>query len=139
MRYAVGMNIYERCQDECKSEHCDDLGVEVCVAWQGCKEEHKKQGFCAKAAFLSYGCEICQEIAAIQQEIDSGVIPKRLCHECQAVFELSTENAYRDILVDERIGVYFECLNCAFELIDDEIESFEALAELEGKDEFDVW
>ena len=118
------MNIFERCEEECKSEYCDDLGPEICVAWHGCDQEHKEHGFCATAAVLSSGCEICQELAAIQLDIDSGETPKRVCHECSDVFELSAENAYKDILYEEGVGVYFECMKCAFEAIDEEIEFF---------------
>lgn len=53
--------VYARCERECKSEHCDDYGVDYCAAFHN-EEEHEESGFCVKAAYLSYGCEICQEI-----------------------------------------------------------------------------
>ena len=126
------MNISERCEKECKSERCDDLGADVCVGWHGYEEEHEELGFCGKAAFLSHGCEICQEMTAIQQEIKSGQTPKRVCHECWDVFELDTVNPYKEILFHEGVGVYFECVKCTYEMIDDEEDFYLALAEWEG-------
>ena len=106
-------DIYARCNAECKSKHCDDYGVDYCADWHT-EEEHFESGheFCAKMAFLSSGCEICQEWADIHREIQDGETPKRICHECLSVFELSNENPYGEVLYDEGVGVYFECDKC---------------------------
>ena len=107
-------NIYARCDQHCKSERCDDYGAEYCADWHT-EEEHfqPEHAFCAKMAFLSHGCEICQEYWAIHREIQDGELPKRICHECQYQFELNSENPYNDVLYDEGTGeVYFECDAC---------------------------
>ena len=121
------LNIYTRCDEHCKSEHCDDYGAEVCVSWHT-EEEHFQpgHGFCAKMAVLSHGCEICQEYWAIWRELQDGETPKRVCHECQYLFELNTENPYGDVLYDEGAGaVYFECDGCTLlEGGDEDVEDY---------------
>lgn len=121
-------NIFARCDEHCKSERCDDYGADVCVAWHSCGTEHESEGFCAKAAFLSHGCAVCQEYWAIDRELQDGELPKRICHECQYLFELNSENPYGDVLYDEGTGaVYFECDACC--VLEGDIDDLE--------DEFD--
>ncbi|MDE0401502.1 MAG: hypothetical protein OXL96_27205 [Candidatus Poribacteria bacterium] len=107
-------DIYARCDEHCKSEHCDDYGADYCADWHTEAEHFQAgHGFCAKMAFLSHGCAICQEYWAIWREIQDGETPKRICHECLCLFELNTENPYGDVLYDEGTGaVYFECDEC---------------------------
>lgn len=127
-------NIYARCDKECKSDHCDDYGADVCVAWHT-EEEHFQSGhgFCAKMAFLSHGCQICQEYSAIHRELQDGETPKRTCHECQYLFELDSRNPYADVLYDEATGeAYFECDECTvlesgIDDIEDEIDRWNEL------------
>ncbi len=108
-------NIFTRCDEQCKSERCDDYGAEVCVAFHSCGTDHESEGFCAKAAFLSGGCEVCQEYWAIHREIQDGEKHLRICHECQYQFELTSENPYNEVLYDEGTdAVYFTCDGCAF-------------------------
>lgn len=131
-------NIFARCDAHCKSEHCDDYGIDGCADWHT-EEEHFQPGhdFCAKMAFLSHGCEICQEYYAIWCELKAGDIPKRVCHECQYLFELNSENPYGDVLYSEEIGaVYFECNGCCNLEggIDDIEEEFDRMAELMEND-----
>ena len=114
-------NIYARCDDHCKSEHCDDYGADVCVAFHSCGTDHESEGFCAKAAFLSGGCEICQEYYLIHRELSEGEKLLRICHECQYQFELTRENPYSEVLYDEGTdAVYFICHGCAFADREDE-------------------
>ena len=121
------LNIYERCDQKCRSEHCDDYGIEYCADWHT-EEEHFQHGhgFCAKMAVLSHGCQICQEYWAIWRELQDGETPKRVCHECQYLFELNSENPYGDVLYDEGAGaVYFECDGCSgLEGGDDDVEDY---------------
>ena len=107
------MNIYERCDRECRSEHCDDYSLDYCTAWHT-EEEHyeAEHGFCAKMVFLSSGCGICREYAGIHREIQDGEVPERVCHQCFGIFKLSTENPYGEVLYYEGVGVYFECDAC---------------------------
>ena len=92
--------------------------------------------FCAKMAFLSHGCAICQEYWAIWRELQDGETPKRICHECRYLFELNTENPYGDVLYDEGTGaVYFECDDCTvlesgIDDIEDEIDRWTELMEM---------
>ena len=107
-------NPFERCDRECRSERCDDYGTDYCADWHT-EDEHFKpgHGFCAKMAWFSHGCEICQEYLAIWLELKDGEIPKRICHECHYLFELDYANPYGEILYDEGTGaVYFECDEC---------------------------
>ena len=128
------IDIYARCEKECKSEHCDDYGVDYCAAWHT-EEEHFEpgNGFCAKMAFLSHGCQICQEYWAIDKELHDGETPQCVCHECKCLFDLDSENPYGDVLYDEGAGeVYFECGECAIgessiEDIEDEFDRMSAL------------
>lgn len=106
------MDIYARCEAECKSERCDDYGADVCVAWHGSGAKHAAHGFCGKAAFLSFGCEVCQEYQAIQREIEDGETPKRVCHECLYLFEIDADTPFGAVLFQEGVGVYFECDDC---------------------------
>ena len=130
-------NIYARCDKECLSERCDDYGADYCADWHT-EEEHFQSGhgFCAKMAFLSHGCAICQEYWAIHRELQDGETPKRTCHECQYLFELNTANPYGSVLYDEGIGeVYFECDECtvsesSINDIEDEIDRMAALMEM---------
>ena len=128
-------NIYARCDEQCKSERCDDYGAEYCADWHT-EEEHFRSpghGFCAKTAFLSHGCGICQEYWAIHREIQEGETPKRICHECRYLFELNTMNPYGDVLYDEGTGeVYFECDECTVleSSIDDIEDEFDRMTEL---------
>ena len=130
-------NIYARCDEHCKSKHCDDYGAYFCADWHT-EEEHFQPGhaFCAKMAFLSSGCEICQEYWAIHREIQDGETPKRICHECQYLFELNTMNPYGDVLYDEGTGeVYYECDECTLlesgiDDIEDEIDRMVELMEM---------
>ena len=128
------MNIYARCEAQCKSEHCDDYGVDYCADWHT-EEEHFQPGhqFCAKMGWLSYGCGICQEWAAIDRELIDGETPKRTCHECLYLFELNRENPYGDVLYDEGTdAVYFECDDCCVleSNIDDIEDEIDRMAEL---------
>ena len=130
-------DIYARCDEHCKSEHCDDYGADYCADWHT-EEEHFQagHGFCAKMAFLSHGCAICQEYWAIWRELQDGETPKRICHECRYLFELNTENPYGDVLYDEGTGaVYFECDDCTvlesgIDDIEDEIDRWTELMEM---------
>ena len=116
------LNIYERCDRDCRSEHCDDYGVEICVGWHTEEERHEEgHEFCAKGALLSHGCEICQEYWAIWRELQDGKTPERICHECQYLFELDTENPYGEVLYCEGVGIYFECNSCF--ILDAEMET----------------
>ena len=127
-------NIYARCDEQCRSEHCDDYGVEVCVAWHTEAEHFQPgHGFCAKMVMLSHGCDICTEIWAIWRELQDGEKPTRTCHECLYLFELNSRNPYTDILYDEGSGeVYFECDDCTASesSIDDSEDEFDRMAEL---------
>ena len=129
-------NIYARCDEHCKSEHCDDYGADYCADWHTEEEHFGSPGhaFCAKMAFLSHGCQICQEYWAIHREIQDGETPKRICHECQYLFELTSENPYGEVLYDEGTGaVYFECDACTVlesENLDDIEDEFDRMAEL---------
>ena len=103
------MNIYERFDRECRSEHCDDYG--------SCTGEHTEDrhdeigfGFCAKMA--SSDCAICQAYAVIYREIENGEAHERICYECHNVFNLSTGNPYSEVLYAEGVGVYFQCDAC---------------------------
>ena len=60
------MKVYERCNKECRSDDCDDYGVDGCAAFHT-EEDHEEFGFCVKAAYASFGCEICTEIEYQQQ------------------------------------------------------------------------
>ena len=94
-------------------EDCDDYGVDYCAAWHTEEEHHAAEhGFCAKMAFLSGGCEICQEFAGIHREVQDGEVPEQVCHECFGTFKLSTENPYGEVLYAENVGVYFQCDDC---------------------------
>lgn len=132
-------NIYARCDKECLSERCDDYGADYCADWHT-EEEHFQSGhgFCAKMAFLSHGCAICQEYWAIHRELQDGETPKRTCHECQYLFELNSANPYGSVLYDEGIGeVYFECDECtvsenSIDDIEDEIDRMAELMEMGG-------
>ena len=123
------LNIYERCDRECRSEHCDDYGVEYCDATHNHAEDHAIDGFCARQAFLAGECEICQEWQVIHKEIQEGEAPERICHECYAVFKLDTENPYGEVLYCEGVGVYFQCNSC---LILDSVMEF-------PEEEGDIW
>ena len=113
-------NIYERCNKECKSDHCDDYGADYCADWHSEEEHHhtdesKVIRFCAKMAFLAEGCNICQEYWAIHREIQDGEKHIRICHECQYQFEITAEDPYNEVLYDKNAGhVYFTCDGCAF-------------------------
>lgn len=107
------LNIYARCDQKCRSEHCDDYGVDYCAATHNHAEDHDTDDFCARQALLAGECEICQEYWAIWRELQDGETPKRVCHECQYLFELNSENPYGDVFYDEGTGaVYFECDGC---------------------------
>ena len=128
------IDIYARCDEQCKSEHCDDYGVDYCADWHT-EEEHlnEMKDFCAKMAHLSSGCQICQEYWAIWREIQDGETPKRVCHECQYQFELNADNPYGEVFYDEGTGeIYFECDGCmVLESTADDIEDeFDRMAEL---------
>lgn len=72
-------------------------------------------------AFLSTGCNICQEYWAIHREIQDGEKHTRICQECQYPFELTSENPYAEVLYDEGVNaVYFICGDCAFSDREDE-------------------
>ena len=108
------MNIFERCDKECKSDRCDDHGADYCVD-SHTAAEHFKPGhdFCGRMAWLSHGCEICEEYLAIWMELKDGKVPQRTCRTCKYRFELNFQNPYGDILYDEGTGeLYFECDNC---------------------------
>lgn len=114
-------NIYTRCDEHCKSDHCDDYGADVCVAFHSCGTDHETEGFCAKAAFLSDGCEICQEYYLIFRELSEGKKLLRICQECQYQFELTSENPYNEVCYDEGTdAVYFICDDCNFSGMEDE-------------------
>lgn len=109
-------NIYARCDKHCKSEHCDDDGADYCADLHT-EEEHinEMEDFCAKAAFLSDGCEVCQEDWLIFRELSEGKKLLRICQECQYPFELTAENPYNHVCYDAGTGaVYFICDGCAF-------------------------
>ena len=107
--------IYARCDQHCKSEHCDDDGADYCANWHT-EEAHinEMEDFCAKAAFLSDGCEVCQEYWLIFRELSEGKKLLRICQECQYPFELTSENPYNEVLYDEGTdAVYFICDGCS--------------------------
>lgn len=130
-------NIFTRCDEHCKSEHCDDDGADSCADWHT-EAEHitEMEDFCAKAAFLSDGCEVCQEYYLIFRERSEGKKLLRICQECQYQFELTDENPYNAVCHDEGTGaVYFICDGCAFfdtedEPCDDMEDEFDRMAEL---------
>lgn len=130
-------NIFARCDKECKSDHCDDYGVDYCADWHT-EEQHFEPGheFCAKMAFLSSGCEICQNYWAIWRELQDGDTPIRICHECYIPFKLDSENPYGEILYHEDVGVYFECDECftldsGVDDLEDEIDRMVELMEMD--------
>ena len=96
------------CETECYSDEGD---YTACQHFHT-EEDHEDFQFFVKAAYLSYGCEICIETMAISQEIAAGETPKRTCRKCQYLFDLDAENPYGDVLYDEDEGVYFECNGC---------------------------
>ena len=110
--------------------------VTVLSADEGTDKTPTFPRFCAKMAFLSHGCAICQEYWAIHRELQDGETPKRTCHECQYLFDLNSTNPYRDVLYDEGIGeVYFECDECTvlesgIDDIEDEIDRMAELMEM---------
>ena len=126
-------DIYADCEKNCKSDDCDDYGVGFCD-WHTEEEHFERPGrFCAKAAFLSHGCEICQEYQVIWREIEDGETPERICHECYDVFELDSENPYGDVLYYEGVGVYYECDKCCLlegDSVDDLEDEIDRMAEL---------
>ena len=119
-------NIYTRCDKECKSDRCDDYGADYCADWHTAEEHHqtdesKGLRFCAKMAFLSSGCNICQEYWALHREIQDGEKHIRICQECQYQFELTSENPYSEVCYDEGTdAVYFICDDCNFSGMEDE-------------------
>lgn len=117
-------NIFARCEKECVTELCDDYGADICVAWHT-EEEHFSEGHkvCGKAAFLSHGCAICQEIAGIHFDVRDGGTAQRECDECGYLFDLDSENPYGEVLYDEDVGVHFVCRGCAYPDVSLDVEA----------------
>ena len=131
------IDIYARCEKECKSPRCDDLGADYCADWHTEKEHFVSPGrFCAKMAFLGSGCQVCQEYQVIWRELQDGETPERICHECYDLFKLDSENPYGEVLYHEGVGVYYECDKC-FLLegggIDDLEDEIDRMAEITRK------
>ena len=54
----------------------------------------------------------CEQIEA---EIKDGIIPVRICHECQSVFPIYSWVPHGNVCYSEEVGsVFFECDDCRF-------------------------
>ena len=98
-----------------------DLGSVLC---DGCEDEYYQEETSLDEAWdAHYGCidgipcgepdcKICHERKMIRHELYTNITPKRICSECQNVFELNKINPLGDILFCEGVGVYFTCDKC---------------------------
>lgn len=130
-------NLLARCKEHCNYSIADDPAVvSACKNFHTEDDHFEKTGeFCVKAAATS-NCEVCAQYLIIMNELDAGITPERICHECYHVFELNSTNPYGDVLYDEGLGaVYFECdectaLECNINDIEDEIDRMAELMEM---------
>ena len=107
-------DIFARCEAECKSDHCDDHGVDYC-AGHHTEEEHFEPGnnFCSKMAWLSDGCEICQEMLSIYLDLQENETVQRECSKCRYLYNLDMNNPYGEVQWNEHDEeIYYECDSC---------------------------